>query len=476
MLSEPAQFTVTALAAGIRRGEFSAGSLAAEIIDRCTRWTSLNALISQDPERLLQAARRADDVRAEGAQLGPLHGIPVFIKDNIDTSDYPTTAGTPGLLGDVPRHNAPVVERLLAAGALVGGKTNLHELAVGGTSTNLLFGQVRNPWREDVIAGGSSGGSAAAVGARLAPAALGTDTNGSVRGPCSLSGIAGFRPSFGRYPAGGVIPPTPTRDSVGIMANCVADLALLDGVLAGEAYALDAVDLRGLRIGRPRGDFCRHLDERTCRIIDTAVRLLVASGSVIVEADIPDLLELTAKAAWVISGYEVVREMPAYLSKRGTSRSIDDILDNIASPTVRDRFTPVVPDIDSLRQRYHEAMAVHRPTLQALLSRYFIDHELDAMVFPTTPFPAPPLADDTADLVIDGRLVKGGYGQLIQNTVHQSAAGIPSLTVPAGLTPDGLPVGISFDGPAGSDQRLLAIGLAFEVARGPFPVPPKIRG
>jgi mandelamide amidase len=475
VFSDPSAFTVTALASGIRRGQFDACSVAAEVIERCARFRSLNALISQDPERLFQAARRTDDLRARGIRLEPLHGVPVLIKDNIDTVDYPTTAGTPGLVGDVPCRNAPVVERLLAAGALVAGKTNLHELAVGGTSTNLHFGQVRNPWRKDVIAGGSSGGSAAAVATRLAPAALGTDTNGSVRGPCSMSGIAGFRPSFQRYPAGGVIPPTRTRDSVGIMANCVADLALLDGALAAETYSLENLSLRGLRLGHPRGDLYRLMDERTRRIIDAALRLLERSGAEIVEANIPELTTLTAKAAWVVSGYEVVRDMPEYMSSRGTLRSIGDILEHIASPVVRERFTPQVADVDALKRRYDEAMAVHRPRLQQVLATYFTDHALDAIVFPTTPFPAPPLADDTADLMINGTLVKGGYGQMIQNTVHQSAAGIPSLTVPAGLTPDGLPVGISFDGPRGSDRRLLAIGHAFETARGPFPLPPILK-
>ncbi len=254
--------------------------------------------------------------------------MPILIKDNIDVHGYPTTAGTPGLAGVYPRAHAPVVQRLLDAGAIVAGKANLHELAVGG----------------------SNGGSAVAVAARLVPGALGTDTNGSVRGPCAMNGIAGVRPSFQRYPYGGTFPSTTTRDSVCGMATTVTELAKLE---------------------RP----------------------------------------------------------------------------------------------------YREALEIHRPRLQAQLAAYFREHRLDALIFPTTPFPAMAVTNDLADVVINGKRVANGFGYVIQNTVYQSAAGIPSLTVPAGMTEDGLPVGISFDGPVGRDRRLLGIGLAFERVRGEFAVP-----
>ncbi len=276
--------------------------------------------------------------------------MPILIKDNIDVHGYPTTAGTPGLAGVYPRAHAPVVQRLLDAGAIVAGKANLHELAVGGTSRNDHFGFVVNPWRAEVIAGGSNGGSAVAVAARLVPGALGTDTNGSVRGPCAMNGIAGVRPSFQRYPYGGTFPSTTTRDSVCGMATTVTELAKLE---------------------RP----------------------------------------------------------------------------------------------------YREALEIHRPRLQAQLAAYFREHRLDALIFPTTPFPAMAVTNDLADVVINGKRVANGFGYVIQNTVYQSAAGIPSLTVPAGMTEDGLPVGISFDGPVGRDRRLLGIGLAFERVRGEFAVP-----
>ena len=472
MASLGLDFRISGIAAGIRDGQFSAESVAGDVIDRCERFRHLGALISHDPEALLAAARQADRARDRGDSLGPLHGVPILIKDNIDTRDLPSSAGTPGLEHDYPRENAPVVDRLLNAGALIAGKANLYELAVGGTSLNQHFGKVANPWRLDRIPGGSSSGSAAAVAARLVPGALGTDTNGSVRGPCSLSGIAGFRPSFQRYPGAGVMPVTPTRDSVGIMANSVQDLSLLDAALSAESEPLATIDLAGLRFGRPRDDFYAVMDDRTAAVIDAAVELLEAHGATIVDADLPGLAALTARTAWTISAYEVPRDIHAYLERRGTELSLDDIVSQIASPVVRERFNPMAVDLDALEAPYQKAMQEHRPRLQKMLNDYFDEHRVTAIVFPTTPFPAPDIDDDNADLVVNGELIKGGFSAVINNTVYQSAAGIPSLVVPAGLTDDGLPVGISFDGPDGSDQRLLAIGAAFEKIRGPFPVPP----
>jgi len=470
MFDKRSPFTVESLAAGIRTGEFTSEALATQVIARSERFAALNAIISLDPERLLDAARAADRLVAIGTSPGPLHGVPVFIKDNIDTRDYPTSAGTPALEHDRPRENATAVTRLIDAGALIAGKTNLHELAVGGTSNNQYFGCVRSPWCKDVIAGGSSGGSAAAVAARIVPAALGTDTNGSVRGPCAFSGIAGFRPGFQRYPGDGVIPPTPTRDSIGVMATTVTDLAILDGVISGKALTIPDVRLAGLRLGRPQGDFSRVMDTRTAAVIDAAIALLTEHGAVIVDADIPDIAALTARAAWAITGYEVLREMPVYLAHRGTPITADDIRAGIASPLVAERFLVHSDDIDGAKKRYDEAMRVHRPYLQQVVNDYFTGHRLDAIVMPTVPFPAPPVAEDNSALAVNGELVRGGYGTLIQNTVYQSACGIPSLTVPAGLA-DGLPVGISFDGMRGSDAWLLGLGRAFEQARGEFPSP-----
>jgi len=289
-----------------------------------------------------------------------------------------------------------------------------------------------------------------------------------------MNGIAGHRPSFQRYPYGGTFPGTPTRDAIGGMAPALADVALLDAVMAGEpATALAPASLRGVRLGRPRGEFETVLDERTARVMDEAVRMLGDAGAEIVEADLPGMHVLATRVAWPISAYEVVVETPKNLAGRTPPVRIEDIVAKITDPVVRARFDPTVADPAKLEQAYREALDVHRPKLQAMLAAYFRDHRLDALIFPTTPFPAVAVPHDTADILVNGKPLEGGFAYLIQNTVYQSASGIPSLTVPAGLTSDGLPVGLSFDGPLGSDRRLLALGMAFEEVRGPFPLPPE---
>ena len=465
-------FTLTGLAARLRDREITAEELATEVIERCQRHSELRALISQDPEALLRSARQADQWQASGAELGPLHGVPLVIKDNIDTQGLPTSGGTPALENDVPQHNAPSLQRLLDAGALVAGKGNLYELAVGGTSDNLHFGRVKNPYGPALNAGGSSSGPAAAVAARMAPAALGTDTNGSVRVPCSQCGIAGFRPSFQRYPFGGVFPSAPTRDSVGPMATTVDDLALLDATLSGTENRLPKISLSGLRLGLSSPYSEEVLDERTAAVMKDAVSLLRDLGVVIVEADIPGLLAMTHQVAWPITSYEVTVEVPRYLARRGTKVTIDDIIKNIASEVVKERFSPRFYDEAGQRSKYEAVMRRHRPALQAVIQAYYDDHQVVAMLFPTSPFPATRLQGEDPGMEINGKHVPDGFGHIIDHTVHQSAAGVPSLTLPAGLTADGLPVGLSIDGPLGTDRTLLAIARAFEAARGPIPPPP----
>jgi indoleacetamide hydrolase len=206
-----AELGAKALAKAIAAGELTSEALVEELLARCARASALNAFISLAPERVRAAARDADQRRRHGGALGPLHGVPLAIKDNIDSADYPTTAGTPALAAHRPRHNAAVLQRLLDAGAIVLGKANLQELAYGPTSNNAAFGAVRNPYDPTRIPGGSSGGSASAVAARLAPAALGTDTAGSARVPASLCGVT----SGGRSRAScrSRIPETPPRRS-----------------------------------------------------------------------------------------------------------------------------------------------------------------------------------------------------------------------------------------------------------------------
>src|SRR5947209_2612740 len=237
----------------VRNGEQTAEALAEALLARCAAASPLNAFISLEADRLRAAARAADQRRQRGERLGPLHGVPLALKDNIDTADFPTTGGTPALAAHRPKRNAPIVQHLLDAGAIVLGKTNLQELAFGPTNNNAAFGPARNPYDPTRIPGGSSGGTAVAVSARLAPGGLGSDTGGSVRIPAALCGLVGFRPTTLRWSQVGVVPISHTRDTVGPITRSVGDCILLDGIVTGGPLEIAPASLRGLRLGVPRG-------------------------------------------------------------------------------------------------------------------------------------------------------------------------------------------------------------------------------
>ncbi len=305
-------------AAKLRTGDLTAEALAEALLARCAAASALNVFISLEPDRVRAAARRADQQRQRGERLGPLHGVPLAIKDNIDTADYPTTAGTPGLATHRPKRNAPVLQHLLDAGAIVLGKANLQELAYGPTSNNAAFGPARNPYDPARIPGGSSGGSAAAVAGRLAPAALGTDTAGSVRVPGSLCGVAGFRPSTLRWSQAGIVPISHTRDTAGPMARNVADCVLLDGVVTGGPTEVEPATLKGLRLGVPRGFFWENLDAEVGQMLEAALVRLREAGVVLVEGDVADVHALDAAAGFPIALHEVVMDLDRYLAEHAT--------------------------------------------------------------------------------------------------------------------------------------------------------------
>ena len=239
----------------LRRGDITAEHYAQALLRRCETGAGLNAFITLRTEQVLEAARERDRERRSGKTPGPLHGLPIPVKDSINTCDLPTTAGTPALRHFQPRQDAPVVGALRAAGALVLGKTNLHELSFGYTSNNHAFGAVGNPYDQQRSPGGSSGGTGAAIAYRMAPLGIAEDTEGSIRVPAALCGIAGFRPSTGRYSTAGCIPITPLFDQIGPHARTVADLLLFDSVLTGGVSSVTTPSLRRIRLGVIRSYF-----------------------------------------------------------------------------------------------------------------------------------------------------------------------------------------------------------------------------
>ena len=475
---DPTQLTLTQAAEQIRARTLTSEQLVRALLARIDRSTQLNAFITLDREGALAAARRADEQTAQGGTLPPLHGVPLVFKDNIDVMGLPTSGGTAALRTATARRSAPVVAALMDAGAIVLGKTNLHELAFGITSDNATFGSVRNPYDLTRFAGGSSGGTAAALAARLAPGGLGTDTGGSVRIPAALTGTVGLRPTVGRYSQAGIVPLSNTRDTAGPMARTVEDVALLDALITGENVTLQAAPLRGLRLGVPRAYFYDDLDPETSRVIEAALSRLEAAGAVLVPVELPGLAELNARIGFPVVLYEVLRTLPAYLKASGSGVTLDNVVAGIRSPDVVGAFAvalgpdgqPGTADDAISQQVYQGAIQEARPALQALYRQTFANFKIEALIFPTTPAPAQPIQGSAEKVMVGGRAVPT-FNTFIRNTDPSSNAGLPGLSLPAGLTAQGLPVGLELDGPAGSDRRLLAIGAALFKVLGPVTVP-----
>ncbi|MDM0024529.1 indoleacetamide hydrolase [Variovorax saccharolyticus] len=436
----------------------SSAAVADALIARTEAQAGLNGYVAFDAEALRAQARAADARIAAGEDL-PLLGVPVALKDNIDAVGLPSGAGTGALHGLHPARDAEVVRRLRAAGALIAGKTGMHELAFGITTNNSVTGAARNPWDPSRIPGGSSGGSGVVVAAGLVPAAIGTDTGGSVRVPAALCGVVGLRPTVGRVSGRGIAPISSTRDTAGPIARSVEDCALLDRVLAdGDPAQPAAPSLAGLRLGIARDPFWEELEGGVREVAQAALERLRAAGVEIVEVALPGLGELNGATGFPIALYEFVRDMGAYL--RDAERGIDlqRLVDGIGSPDVAAIARPLLAGGAVPEAAYQEALRA-RLKLQALYADAFASSGVQALLMPTTPLTAAPIGDDET-VLFNGRRCPT-FPTFIRNTDPGSNAGIPGITLPAGLAA-GLPVGLGLDGPAGSDRRLLALAAAIE--------------
>jgi mandelamide amidase len=455
----------------IRAGKLKSEDLVKALADTIEKKKDLNAFISFDREAALKAARAADALAAKKKFTGPLHGVPLVIKDNIHVVGFSNTAGTPALKDFRPRRNAPVVEKLVRAGAIVLGKTNMHELAFGITTNNAAFGPARNPYDPKRIAGGSSGGSGVAIAARMAPAGLGSDTGGSVRIPAALNGIAGLRPTLKRYPQEGITPIAHTRDTAGPMARTVEDLVLLDGAITGAKGRIEPARLKGLRIGVYRGYFFKGLDSETEKLTLAALGSIKEAGAEIVEVDMPGLAELNNKVSFPVALFEANVDLAKYLKKFHIPLDVKGVAAQIKSPDVKGVFDGmVVPGAaKAMPPAAYKAALATRPKLQKLYADTFAKNRIAALAFPTTPLPAAPIGDDEKTK-LNGQDVPT-FPTFIQNTDPGSNAGIPGLSIPIARTQGGLPLGLELDGPAGSDRKLLAIGLALERLFGKLPAP-----
>ena len=412
----------------------------------------LNAYITVMKEQALAQARELESERQSGKWRGPLHGIPIGLKDLIDTAGVRTTAASAIFADRVPTEDAEVVRRLKAAGAILIGKLNLHEFAYGGTSVPSHFGPVHNPWKLDHIAGGSSGGSAAAVAAELCYGALGSDTGGSIRQPAAFCSIVGLKPTYGRVSTRSVIPLSWSLDHIGPMCRTVADAAILLGAIAGydpaEATSADApvpdythalhTKVSGFRLGIPRAIFFDQLDPdiaaATTKAIDALSKLTAGAHDV----------QLPQYQTLPILGAEAYTYHLPYLSKSA----------DLYHPSVRERLeggakVTMPAYVQARRELDHLRRAVREVFTGA-----------DLLITPTTPVPPATIAE-SGNVAVPP---PGASAFSLRNTSPFDVYGLPTISIPCGFTSSGLPIGIQISGPPFGESQVLALAHAFEQA------------
>lgn len=459
MNSESAYWTIAEAAAQLRRGKLSPVELTQSALSQIEKLNPrLNAFITITAERALRDAKAAERDIRRGKYRGLLHGIPITLKDNIWTKGVRTTAGSKILKNFVPIADAAVAKKLWNAGAVLLGKTNLHEFAYGITTENPHYGATRNPWNTECIPGGSSGGSAAAVATGMGFASVGTDTGGSIRIPSALCGIVGLKPTFGRVSCDGIVPLAATLDHAGPLARNVADIAiLLDVIAASEARDVNFYrELRAgarvkkrrakLRLGWPREYFFEHVDEEVKGAAEKAAREFEKMGARVEEVSLPHI-EDSVEPSTQIALAEALEyhESQGYFPARAADYGED----------VRKRLQmgSAVRAIDYLKAQQSRGRV--REDFRAAFER------VDAIVAPATPIAAPRLGQE-ATLI--GRKSESVRGALVRMNRPANFTGFPAISIPCGFTRSGLPIGMTLHGPEWGEAMLLKIALAYEQA------------
>lgn len=416
----------------------------------------LKAFITVTNEPAELQARQADQDLANGKDQGPLHGVPVAVKDVFCTRGIRTTCGSKFFADYAPEYDAAVVERLRAAGAIIVGKTNMHELAYGVTSANPHFGTVRNPWDLDRIAGGSSGGSGSAVAAGIVPMAMGSDTGGSIRIPASFCGTVGLKPTFGRVSRYGVLPLDFSLDHMGPLTRCVRDAALTLNVLAGfdsrdetssrrqvaPYLPSEPVSIRGMRIGLPENFYFERISPPVADAVKRAAHLAEEMGAIVLPLRVPDIAQLNTIGRIILLS-EASATMERYLHRR------EEIGPDVLALLDQGRLVPATDYINAQRVR-------------RLLQQEFqsVWKQVDCLFTPTAPTSAPRIGQSTIDLdgeedvrIASTRLARG-----------VNVLGLPALSLPCGFDEQGLPLGLQIIGPGFQEPLILRVGAALEDA------------
>ncbi len=472
-------WTVASVRAALEARRISARELAGEFFARIEgRNPELNAFLKLSPDRAYAQADRIDELVHKGEALPPLAGVPTAVKDVIATHGLRTTCGSRILESYVPPYDATAVARLEGAGAVVLGKTNCDEFAMGSSNENSGYGPVRNPVALERVPGGSSGGSAAAVAAGLAVAALGTDTGGSIRQPASFCGVAGLMPTYGRVSRYGLVAFASSLDRIGPFAENVADVAAVLRVIAGRDpadstsanvpvpdYSAEVVKpVRGLRIGIPRDYFVEGMDGEVRERVEAGIEKFVELGCRRVELSMPHTAYAIA-AYYLIATAEASSNLARYDGVRYGLRVPAPVLLEMYQKTRGAGFGAEVKrrimlGTYALSAGYYEAYYLKAQKVRALVAQDFAQafEQADAILTPTSPVPAFRLGERTADPL------QMYLADIF--TVTGSLAGVPGISVPCGRTRENLPVGLQILGPHFGEARVLALAHAFEQAGG----------
>lgn len=432
--------TIAEVSELVRTGQVSPVELVRECLLKIDELNpKLNAFITVTADSAPQDAKQAEAEIRSGRWRGPLHGIPIGLKDLIDTAGVRTTAASAVFENRVPAKDAEVVRKLRTAGAIIVGKQNLHEFAYGGSSVISHFGPVRNPVDPEHIAGGSSGGSAAAVVAGMCYAAIGTDTAGSVREPAALCGAVGLKPSYGLVNTEGIIPLSPSLDHAGPITRSVEDCALvLDAITQSDRRYVECLrrEHQNWRVGVPRPFFFEELDPEIAAAVQTAINELKSFGCATVDVEIRVDTDRTLQSA---ESYAFHREMIASSPE-------------LYNPETLRRLRSGENITDG---QYRSALAELARVREEIGT---IFEGIDLLVTPTTPVPAPRISDLTAnpDRLRPAELL------LLRNTRPVNVWGLPSISVPCGVTSAGLPIGLQIIGPSLRDDWVLQLAFAFE--------------
>lgn len=436
-------FTLTEAGEQIRALRLSPVELTRECLARIERLNpSLNAFITVTADLALQQARQAESEITSGNYRGPLHGIPIGLKDLFDTAGVRTTAASNQYRNRIPGEDAEVVRRLKQAGAVLIGKLNLHEFAFGMSGVVSAFGPARNPWNAERITGGSSSGSAAAVAGGLCVAALGTDTSGSIRCPPALCGVVGHRPSAGLISMQGVIPLSTSFDTVGPVTATVRDaVAVIDALTSWPGFMpVVREEVSELKVGIARKSFFENLEPDVASSLDAAIETVDKLVAEVREVEVPVDKFRTIFDAEIYEYHEVMASTTPELYDPRTLFRVQKCAGISATSYIRER----------------RRLAEFRTEAERVLE------QVDAIITPTVPVAAPRIADLEALPIADVRALEVKY--LLRNTAPFSALFWPSTSVPCGFTRDGLPVGMQISSRPGGDSTCFRLAYAYEQA------------